>query len=272
MALGVRLCLPVLFACVIVSTSVVQGRNLRRRHGRHFYSDYYQDFEESVPRDLSRRLEDDLEFQQYPYRRQMERRESSGVVDRPAEYEERISPPLRYKHTYDLRNYAESLRRKSETRRQKDLMEDASMKFVVRRKRHNKRSSNQISSSQAKSRWLKQQYEVTERGLLASYEVEVKEAQNSSICNYNVESIPDTRGTRMPKDLQHIKCNHAGRKCHNTGDQDYCCIQTYRYVNVSYSDSKNPEKKIPTKIYVGCVCASHLNNHLRQSEDPRLDD
>lgn len=271
MALGVRLCLPVLFACVIVSTSVVQGRNLRRRHGRHFYPDYYQDFEESVPRDLSRRLEDDLEFQQYPYRRQMERRESSGVVDRPAEYEERISPPLRYKHTYDLRNYAESLRRKSETRRQ-DLMEDASMKFAVRGKRHNKRSSNQISSSQAKIRLLKQQYEFTSTsgGLLASYEVEVKKAQNSSICNYSVESIPDTRGTRMPKDLQHVKCNHAGRKCQNTGDQDhYCCIQTYRYVNVSYSDS-DPEEM---KIYVGCVCAFHLNNRPRmQSEDPRLDD
>lgn len=227
-----------------------------------------------MPRDLSRRLEDDLEFRQYPYRRQMERRESSGVVDRPAEYEERISPPRRYKHTYDLSNYAESLRRKSETRRQKDLMEDASMKFFVRGKRHNKRSNYQNFSSQAKSRLFKQQYELTSTsgGLLASYEVEVKKAQNSSICNYSVESIPDTRGTRMPKDLQHVKCNHAGRKCQNTDDQNYCCIQTYRYVDVSYSDSENPEK-IPMKIYVGCVCASHLNNHPRvQSEDPRLDD
>ncbi|XP_070167000.1 uncharacterized protein [Polyergus mexicanus] len=258
---GVGLCLSVLFAGV-VSMSVVQGRNLRRRHNHHSHSDYYPNFEESMPRDLSRRLEDDLEYQQDPYRRQMERRESSRILDRPAKYKERIPSSHRYKNVYDPRNYAESLRQKDEIRRQEDIIEDALTKFVVRGKRHNGHSGSvnyQIFSAQDK--WeLQQQLKLhasTNSGLRASFELEVKEAQNSSICNYTVESIPDIRGTRMPKDLQHVKCNHAGSSCQNT--DAYCCIQTYRYIEVSYGNGENREKM---KIYVGCVCALRELNAL----------
>lgn len=261
MALCVRLCLFVLFAYVIVSTSVVEGRNLRRRHGHHFYPDYYQNFEESVPRKLSKRLEDDLE---YFYRKQTERRELSGVVNRPAEYKERISPLRRYTHMYDLTtNYDEPLRRKDETHRQEHLSEDTLMKSVVRGKRHNRRDSTvryqNFETDQDRKEMSRQDLEENEPlftspndGLRASFEMEVKEAQNSSICNYSVESIPDIRGTRMPRDLEHIKCNHVGSKCQHTNHDYYCCIQTFRYVHVSYSDGGDSER---IKLYVGCVCA-----------------
>ncbi|XP_050445959.1 uncharacterized protein LOC126848792 [Cataglyphis hispanica] len=257
---GVRLCLPVLFACV-VSTSVVQGRNLRRRHNHHSHPDYYPNFEESMPRDLSRRLEDDLEYQQDSYRRQME-------LDRPAKYKERILPSRRYKHVYDLRNYAESLRRKDEIGRQEDIIEDASTKYVVRGKRHNRHGGpiyqniNDQERLELEMSRLHKQFELlhhtsTSGGLRASFELEVKEAQNSSICNYTVELIPDNRGTRMPKDLEHVKCNHAGSSCQDTGG--YCCIQTYRYIKVSYGNGEEERMK----IYVGCVCAlQDLNNGL----------
>lgn len=223
-----------------------------------------------MPRDLSRRLEDDLEYQQDSYRRQME-------LDRPAKYKERISPSHRYKHMYDLRNYAESLRRKDEIGRQEDVIEDASTKFVVRGKRHNRHGGPFYQNINDEDRLLLQmsrmdKFEMlrtsTSGGLRASFELEVKEAQNSSICNYTVESIPDNRGTRMPKDLEHIKCNHAGSSCQNTGG--YCCIQTYRYINVTYGNGEEEQMK----IYVGCVCAlQDLNNGLSvvESELPIYD-
>lgn len=268
---GIGLCLPVLFAC-IVSMSIVQGRNLRRRHNHHSHPDYYLDFEESIPRDLSRRFEDDLEYQQDLYRRPMERRESSRILDRPVEYEEQTPLPHR-KHMYDLRNYAESVR-KNEARKQEDAIEDALTRFIVRRKRHNRHSgtvSYQKFSDQdrrdleiSKRRQL-ELYTSTTGGLRASFELEVKEAQNSSICNYTVESIPiPYNRTRMPKDLEHIRCNYAGSSCQDTGN--YCCIQTYRYIEVSYDNGEDREKM---KIYVGCVCAlQDLNNELIQSYLP----
>ncbi|EFN66435.1 hypothetical protein EAG_12584 [Camponotus floridanus] len=260
----IGLCLPVLFAC-IVSMSIVQGRNLRRRHNHHSHPDYYLDFEESIPRDLSRRFEDDLEYQQDLYRRPMEKRELSRILD-PVEYEERTPLPHR-KHI----NYAESLR-KNEARKQEDVIEDAlTTRFNVRRKRqHNKHSgtvSYQKFSDQDKqeleiSKRRRQQLELytsTISGLRAPFELEVKEVQNSSICNYTVKSIPiPYNRTRVPKDLEHVRCNYAGSSCQDTGN--YCCIQTYRYIEVSYDNGEDREKM---KIYVGCVCAlQDLNNDL----------
>ncbi|XP_072764982.1 uncharacterized protein [Anoplolepis gracilipes] len=264
---GVGLCLPVLFACV-VSTSVVQGRNLRRRHSHHSHADYNPNFEQSIPHDLSKRLEDDLQYQHDPYRKQMERRQSFRVLDYPAEYEERVPPLRRYKHMYDMRNY-ESLRRKDETYRPEDYIEDASRFALVRGKRHNRFGGMSYQNLNDQNGWVlemsmqrKQQHELhtsTSSDLRTSFELEVKEAQNSSICSYTVESIPDTRGTRMPKDLEHIKCNDVGSSC-QADTSAYCCIQTYRYVEVSYDDGEDSEKM---KIYVGCVCAlQELNNGL----------
>lgn len=273
---GIGLCLPVLFACV-VSMSVVQGRNLRRRHNHHSHLDYYLDFEDSIPRDLSRRFEDNPEYQQDSYREQMERRESSRILDGPAENEERIPLPHR-KHVYDLRNYAESLR-KDEPRRQANV-EDALTRFVVRRKRHNRHGSGSLNYQRfnKQDKWeldvnkQHQQLELytsTTNGLRASFELEVKEAQNSSICNYTVESIPipGNRTTRMPRDLEHIRCNYIGSSC-QTGD--YCCIQTYRHVEVLYDDGEDREKM---KIYVGCVCAlQDLNSGLTEYSQLPIND
>ncbi|XP_011259112.2 uncharacterized protein LOC105253049 isoform X2 [Camponotus floridanus] len=240
----IGLCLPVLFAC-IVSMSIVQGRNLRRRHNHHSHPDYYLDFEESIPRDLSRRFEDDLEYQQDLYRRPMEKRELSRILD-PVEYEERTPLPHR-KHM---------------------------------KRQHNKHSgtvSYQKFSDQDKqeleiSKRRRQQLELytsTISGLRAPFELEVKEVQNSSICNYTVKSIPiPYNRTRVPKDLEHVRCNYAGSSCQDTGN--YCCIQTYRYIEVSYDNGEDREKM---KIYVGCVCAlQDLNNDLlSQSHLPIYD-
>lgn len=102
------------------------------------------------------------------------------------------------------------------------------------------------------------------QGISDFYELEVKEAQNSSICNYTVEPIPDeSGGTRVPRDLEHVKCNHVGTRCQNTGT--YCCIQTYRMVMVKYGD----DKEKPMKIYAGCVCSLQLLAALHPHH-PRL--
>ncbi|XP_029157819.1 uncharacterized protein LOC114930236 [Nylanderia fulva] len=259
MTLGVKLCLLVLFVCVIVSTSVVEGRNLRRRHGHHFYPDYYQNFEESVPRDLSRRLEGDLE---YPYRMPTGRYESSGVVDRPAEYEDRMLPFRQYRHLYDLNNYDEPFQRKGETYRQGHP--------VIRGKRHGHDDAVQYQNFVTDQENRERSSQDLDESLMTSpsvdirapFEMEVKEAQNSSICNYRVEKIPDIRGTRMPKDLEHIKCNRAGSKCQHVKQGYYCCIQTFKYIQVSYSDIGAKEK---IKLYVGCVCALQDNIHLSET-------
>lgn len=97
-------------------------------------------------------------------------------------------------------------------------------------------------------------------GFHTIFELEVKEAQNSSICNYTVESIPDTRGSRVPKNLEHVRCNHIGSSCQGTGT--YCCIQTYRNIDVSYGDGD----KETIKLYVGCVCALQDLNSVQVVE------
>ncbi|KMQ82057.1 putative serine threonine-protein kinase vps15-like protein [Lasius niger] len=109
-------------------------------------------------------------------------------------------------------------------------------------------------------------YPSTSGGLRSSFELEIKDAQNISFCRYSVEPIPDIRGTRMPKDLVHIKCNVIGNKCLNTGDI-YCCIQTYRNVEVSYSDGESET----LKIYTGCIYALNNSLPLVQSNNPYND-
>jgi len=234
---------------------LVQGRNLRRRHGHRSHSDYYN-FEESLPRDLLERLEGDLKYYRDFFRDgQMKRHEYPQVLDRFSEYEEERVPPSlrRYKHAYDSRG-RESLRREEDfLRKHDDFNFNVQSRFVAR----NKRGSTvhyQLNKKILKSHnpSVKLHPENT------SFELEVKEAQNSSICNYTVESIPDTRGSRVPKDLEHVKCNHIGSICQGTGT--YCCIQTYKNIEVSYGDGD----KETMKLYVGCVCALQVFNNVQQ--------
>ena len=92
------------------------------------------------------------------------------------------------------------------------------------------------------------------------YEVEVKEAQNSSLCNYTVVDIPDPSPdqSRIPKKLVNVMCNHAGSRCRGVGT--YCCLQTYSKLDVSYGDGTSESMK----IYTGCVCSLRLYGQLRQ--------
>lgn len=262
---GVGFCLPVLVACVIVSIPFVQGRSLRRRHGHHSHSDYYN-LEELLPRHLTGRLEDDLDFSYG----QTKRRQVLGRSSEHEDSEERVPPFFhRYKHEYGSKG-RESLRRKEDFLRKHDDVDALSMGYVARRKRHNKKGrtvSYQRISEQDKTNLSRQRNHRFDRlhsgesgGFHAIFELEVKEAQNSSICNYTVESIPDTRGSRVPKDLEHVRCNHIGSSCQGTGT--YCCIQTYRNIDVSYGDGD----KETIKLYVGCVCALQDLNSVQVVE------
>ncbi|XP_066586532.1 uncharacterized protein [Prorops nasuta] len=136
-----------------------------------------------------------------------------------------------------------------------------------RRKRHNKHSSNvsqkMMTAQDAKAAQefmrAQQAQEAAKLTLdpgiygkiVEDYQLEVKEAQNSSICNYTVVPIPNVRG-RNPRDLEHVICNHAGSRCQSLGQ--YCCIQTYREIEVTYGDKSSEV----LRIYAGCVCALQL--------------
>lgn len=245
-------CILVVLTCVIVSTTLVQGRSLRRRHGHHALSDY---LEKSLPRDLSERLEDDLEY--YPdFYGQAKKRKHAQLLDH-SEYEEyedleeRVPPfLLRYEHEDGSRG-RESLRRKEDFLLKHDDF-DAFSRIVARRKRNNKHGGMRNQDK----RNLQHR-----RNFL---EMEVKMAQNRSICNYTVESVPDLYGSRIPRNLEHVRCNHLGSSCQGTNS--YCCIQTYKNIEVSYGNGHNETMK----LYVGCVCAS--NSHSLIQSLARLDD
>lgn len=79
-------------------------------------------------------------------------------------------------------------------------------------------------------------------------ELEVREAQNISVCKYIIDAIPDPRGARIPKDLEHVRCIGSGM-CQGT----YCCVQTYKIIEVSYGVDNGDKETL--KVYVGCVWA-----------------
>jgi len=242
------LCLSVLFVSVIANTPIVHGRSLRQHHGHHSHPNYY-DFEESASQDPSGRLEDDLVYND-SYKRKPESHEYSRILNR-------------------LRN-REPSRRQDLRRYDVDGYEGSSVRFFARKKRHNKHVKYETLTEENKrdltadkiSRIDDQEFLHNGGDLHTSYEMEVKAAQNSTICSYTVESIPipHIRGTRQPKDLEHVRCNHIG--CQDA--DPYCCIQTYRNVEVSYGDGYRET----IKIYVGCVCAHRHRVLLTESQLP----
>lgn len=269
---GVELCLSAVFTCLIVLGTFVEGRSLRLRHGHHSRPGY-DDFDgESMPRDLSahRRLDEerdeDLKYRD-SYRRTDKWHDYPAAADRfgSSEYEDIMeepapSPARHHRYRHGTKTY-ESLQRGDDERWYDDDYERyASSKFVARRKRQNNRHGSPpvyrpiTNEDRMDIRTSKQRDYNAELLHIDDlpFEMEVKEAQNSTICNYTVESISDRyagqRGSRVPKDLEHVKCNHAGSSC-QAGK--HCCIQTYRKIDVSYGDGT----KERMKIYVGCVCA-----------------
>lgn len=125
--------------------------------------------------------------------------------------------------------------------------------FRERRKRHNSRHSKGVEYKQMTSAEERDFQESRKRGAVflensEDFEVEVKEAQNNSICDYKVVSIPDLVGNRIPADLEHVVCNHAGSRCQDKGF--YYCLQTYRIIDVYHGHERSK-----MKIYAGCVCA-----------------
>ena len=139
--------------------------------------------------------------------------------------------------------------------------------FRDRRKRHNKRHSKGVEYRQMTLEEEKEFQENRRRSAAfleksEDYEVEVKEAQNNSICDYKVIPIPDLEGNRIPQDLEHVVCNHAGSRCQDKGF--YYCLQTYRIIDVYHGHERSK-----MKIYIGCVCAL-FDFPLVQPQSPRL--
>lgn len=128
-----------------------------------------------------------------------------------------------------------------------------------RGKRHGAASNGPRYKNWTEQDWV--EFEKFRQGSLSElynrhFEIEVREAQNSSLCNYTVIPIPDPGG-RIPRELEHVKCNHVGSRCQDEGT--YCCLQTYRNMQVAYKDGKSDT----IKVYSGCVCSLQLHATLK---------
>lgn len=232
---SVGLCLSAFFACVIVSMPIVQGRSPKRHHRHHYSHPNYYDFAESDNSEYRDSFEP-AEKREYP----------RDVLNRFSEHEEQMLFPRRY-------NLRDLIQQRQKTR---NIDASSSMEFVARRKRHNKHGGKltyQVGLTERDREIMQWQHdrdmEQLEQKKQLRLEFEMKEAQNKSICNYTVESIPDTRGSRIPRNLENVKCNHIGSDCQGNAS---CCVQTYKYMEVSYGDGYRET----IKIYVGCVCAN----------------
>ncbi|XP_020296654.1 uncharacterized protein LOC109861426 [Pseudomyrmex gracilis] len=236
---SVGLCLFGFFACVIVSMPIVQGRSPRRYHRHHYSHPNYYDFAESHNSEYHDSYEP-AEKRGYP----------RDVLNHFSGNEEQILFPRRY-------NLRDLIQHRQKTR---NIDASSSMKLVARRKRHNKHGGKlayQVGFTEPDREITQWQHDRDMEKQLR-LEFEVKEAQNKSICNYTVETIPDTRGSRVPRNLENVKCNHIGSDCQGSAS---CCVQTYKNIEVSYGDGYRETMK----IYVGCVCANKefdCANHL----------
>lgn len=92
------------------------------------------------------------------------------------------------------------------------------------------------------------------------FEVEVKDAQNTSTCSYTVEPVLDKKGNRVRGNLEHVKCNNKGCLCQDQFNGT-CCVQTYQKIDVFFDDNTVENMK----VYVGCVCA--LKPKLKSDKD-----
>ncbi|KAL0106008.1 hypothetical protein PUN28_016019 [Cardiocondyla obscurior] len=254
-----RFYLPALVACIVLGAALVQCRNLR--HGHHLHHGHrdlnHHNLEESLPRDLLERPENVPEHLRDSYEQEKRERHDLDHLSQYENSEDQVPPFLhRHRHEHDWRR-RETLRRKEEDflHEQGDL-DALSTRFVSRRKRHHKHDTALDQQGVEELNYKRTRglhdHEIDLRSI--SFELDVKEVQNRSICNYTVESVPDYRGSRVPRGLEHVKCNYAGSRCQNDGP--YCCIQTYRDIEVSYGNGDKEE----IRHYVGCVCAHILNS------------
>lgn len=170
-----------------------------------------------------------------------------------------------HNHNHHHHNHKNDLKDQEENPSKLEPRDFAS--FRERRKRHNTRHSKGVEYKQMTSDEERDFQESRKRGAVfleksEDYEVEVKEAQNNSICDYKVVPIPDLEGNRIPAELEHVVCNHAGSRCQDMGF--YYCLQTYRIIDVYHG-----HRRSKMKIYAGCVCAL-FDFPVVQPQSPRL--
>ncbi|XP_032677748.1 uncharacterized protein LOC116847154 [Odontomachus brunneus] len=269
-----RLCLTILLICVIVDT--LEGSSWRRHHGHHSKPQYHG-FKNPMSLDLLAKLSRNNEdhSRHHDTYRQKERRDylEAQVNSFPSlEYEnaDEVQIPVIHRRREVPKDFRqESLQmREADTRskhedgvratqhvRHGSYLEDQPASFssseyedveeqtpvVHRRRQARQRGSDRTSLLKA----------LHEKSLNELYELEVREVQNNSVCSYTVVPIPDPTGSRIPKVLEEVKCNHAGSSC--LGTDAHCCIQTYKNIEVSYGGKRNT-----IKLYVGCVCAREV--------------
>ncbi|EFN80281.1 uncharacterized protein LOC109504189 [Harpegnathos saltator] len=231
---GVGLCLTVLLTCVIVDM-LVQAASLRRHHSHHSRPQH-DDFEELTSLGLSPKHSEKRHV--YPRHRDnpRERRgylqESGAGLFPSSDYEDvEVQAPLLHRRRHVSRNYqGDEYERQHSARRLHH--------------RHPAPSNSYLSVNER----LRQLNDRQANSLPDFFELEVRQAQNSTVCNYTVVPVPDPKGCRTPKNLEHIMCNRAGSSCFDTNS--HCCIQTYKKIDVSYGDGTSDV----IKLYVGCVC------------------
>lgn len=246
------LCLTVLLACVIVDT-LVEGGILRRHRGHHSRVPEYRGAEEPTSLDLWPRRSDDRreERRDDTHRGQREEERLGGYLEARANYFQSSD----YEDVVEARPRPVVHRRRHVTRNEGE--DEGSLASFSRKMHRNRHLGNRGSSNMdARARLLESQHQ---RKLSKLYELEVRDVQNSSVCNYTVvPEVVDSR-SRTPEVLEHVKCNHAGSSCLGVNDT-YCCIQTYKMIKVRV-DGKSEDRK----LYVGCVCAREV-----LLEEPRL--
>lgn len=241
-------CLIVLL--VLLTASTTQGRSSHRIHNRRnggLRSLANIEFDE----EMMEEMEKDLPA--LHSRRQHSRRQHSG-------HHGNLIQKV-------IADYEEIVRASEEEQQQKSAW--SSEQLHALRKRHNKarrglvremiseQEESEIENSLAKNI---HRHNIVDKTRRKRFEVELREAQNSSLCNYTVTEIRDTSEdqSRIPKHLVDVKCNHAGLKCREPGT--HYCLQTYGKVEVSYSNGTTEVLKILT----GCVCALRQYGQLEQ--------
>ncbi|XP_043273751.1 uncharacterized protein [Venturia canescens] len=238
-------CLVVLFA--LLTTSTTQGRSSHRTESRR--DGLFESLREvELDREMMRELEQDL----------------PALHPRNGDLMENI-----------LADYEEIVRDSEELQRRKSARSWERLHAI--RKRHNeagRRLAHETITEQEETKIRRElaanihHHNIAEKTRRKRFEVELKEAQNSSLCNYTVTEIRDTSEdrSRIPKHLVDVKCNHAGLKCREPGA--HYCLQTYGKVEVSYSNGTTEVLKILT----GCVCALREYARLEQFRPRIIDD
>ncbi|KAG7205386.1 hypothetical protein KM043_007381 [Ampulex compressa] len=219
---NVRLLIYISLTAVIVG-EVSEARNVKHRHGHHGYGEH-QEREDGAPRALSLQR---LEVEHLDPRNRQSSRQTGRNHQRGQVHSLRTGP-----------------RQKRQNAKHRAMQE---------------RNGGQLLRSRGLGRLLLQDAERASKSD-DFYLLEVRQAQDISLCNYTVQPVRSLRGTRTP--LEEVICKHRGSTCHDESGDSYCCIQIYTKVVVKNANNVTEEMNLRS----GCVCAHQRIDDLDSSE------